>query len=313
MEKDDNPHKCMKRAVFVSFLIVAASLAQAAVVDGVGIITTMTGSGEVVTSVGAVPMVVGSKSKQGDTVLTRADSKADLMFSNGIKLMLQPETTLTLTLLKQVEGTILPPSLDNKSQKELGASLTEVEVINGKVVGDVKKLASESVFTLKTPVGVISIKGTVFSVEFKTNKDGTVSFGVGCLVGRVQVQMADPKSAPLTIPAGQKLTMTAPAPAPVGSQDKPAAAQNKGEKGDKQDSAPPEEAPVKPMQFMIAPLPPAEAKELALRAPDQPPPPPAPPASAPAEAQKASALDKIIQNMEQSIQKGQVNTSPTGG
>jgi hypothetical protein len=242
-------------------------------------------------------MAVGSKSKQGDRVATDAQSQADLMFSNGIKLTLTADSVVHLKTLKQEEGSLLPPSLDNKSQKETAASLTEIEVETGKVIGDVKKLAPNSVFTLKTPVGTVRIKGTVFSIEFKTNKDGTVSFGVGCLVGRVQVQMADPSAAPMTVPAGQKLTMSAPAAGPAGPDGGPA-------------GGPAKAAP--PMQMKLAPLPAAEAKELAVRAPDQAPPPPPPGAPPPPPAQ-AQALDRVIQETANAVMTEQVNPSPTGG
>jgi hypothetical protein len=297
----------------IPFLL-SCSCLYSAVVDGVATVSTVEGTGEIVAQA-SKPLLKGVTFTDGNRVKTADKSSAIVLLSNGSKVLVNPNAVVHFKVLKQEDGSLLPPDPENKSQKEKGASITEIEVESGKVIGDVKKLVPNSVFTLKTPVGTVTIKGTVFSVAYQVNKDGTASFAVGCLVGRVSVQMADPKIAPISLPAGKQLTMTAPQPPaqqqggekpPEKQGDKPKGEDNKGEQPKGEDAPPPP-----PMKMEVAPLPPAEMKAMVLATPDRPPPPPnAPPPPPPA---KADALDNIMQKLEEALQPQQVNPSPTGG
>jgi hypothetical protein len=125
----------------------------------------------------------------------------------------------------------------------------------------------------------------VFSVEYKKNDDGTVAFNIGCLVGRVVVQMADPKIQPVSIPAGKVLTVSA----------------NPGAPGTGPGPAP---------KLSLAPMPPAEMKSISAGSSQPPPPPPneaAPPPRAPA------ALDAVVRGLETTELRETLNLSPTGG
>jgi hypothetical protein len=282
----------------LSLLLLLCASAHGAVVDGVATISKVEGTGEVVSAT-SKPLVVGVTFPQDTRVKTAEKSSAIVMLSNGSKVVVNPDAVVYFKVMKQEAGSLLAPNPEDKSQKETGASLTEIEVESGKVIGDVKKLVPHSVFTLKTPVGTVTIKGTVFSVEFKKDKDGNAVFNVGCLVGRVSVQMADPKVAPVSVPAGKCLTMSAPSAPP------PTQGGGGAETGEK--PAPP------PMKMELAPLPPAEMKAMVMAVPTAtPPPPPAPNAPPPTPAQ-AQALDRVIQETAQSVMEAQVNPSPTGG
>lgn len=284
----------------LSILMLVCAYAQAGVVDGVATISKVEGSGEIVSST-SKPLLKGVTFQQDVRVKTAEKSSAIVLLSNGTKVVVNQDAVVYFKVMKQEDGSLLAPSPDDKSQKETGASLTEIEVESGKVIGDVKKLVPNSVFTLKTPVGVVSIKGTVFSVEFKRDKDGNSVFNVGCLVGRVSVQMADPNVAPVSVPAGKQLSMSAPPPPPPTAQKE---GEQKGEKGGEKPAPPP------PMKMEIAELPPAEMKAMVMATPDRPPPPPNAPPTPP---QRADALDKIIQNVEEAVRKDQLNPTPTGG
>lgn len=295
----------------IPFLL-SCSCIYAVSVDGVATVSAVEGVGEVV-SQASKPLAKGVTFTDGNRVKTADKSTAIVLLSNGSKVLLNPNAVVHFKVLKQEAGSLLTPDPENKSQKETGASITEIEVESGKVIGDVKKLASGSVFTLKTPVGTVTIKGTVFSVAYQQNKDGTASFAVGCLVGRVSVQMADPKIAPISLPAGKQLTLTAPAPSapppPSGAggekpkEDKPKGEESKGEE------APP---PPSPMKMEVQSLPPAEMKAMVLATPDRPPPPamapppPPPPAS-------TDAINNVIQRLPEILEATQINPSPTGG
>lgn len=282
-------------------LLAIAPLSFGAIIDGEGTATLV--EGDIKAYINQIPTQVekGFIFKEGSNIKTGDKSKAELFLSNGIRLVMLPNSSLIVKTLKQEEGSIIKPNPENKSVKELSASITDFEVENGKVIGDVKKLAPMSVFTMKTPVGIVKIKGTVFSVEYKLNKDGTASFNVGCLVGRIVVEMADPRVSPISVPAGKQMS----ASSPQGGQQASSGDSSRGDRA----SAPP---PPPPMQIELKELPPIEMKEMAIRMDMPPPPPPLPPA--PNQSQdKASALDKIIQNIENEIRKEQVDPSPVGG
>lgn len=284
-------------------------------VDGYATVTNLVGSGFIEVAGKDVPIKKDARATASNRLKTDKSTQADLILSNGIKLILTENSTVLLKTLKQTAGTLQPPSPDNKSFKELGPSITEVEVETGKVIGDVKKLVPNSVFTLKTPVGVVSIKGTVFSVEFKKDKDGNAVFNVGCLVGRVVVQMADPKVAPMTVPAGKQLSMTAPAPAPK-QEDKPGdkpkdkeEAKPKDKDGPKSEQPAEQPPPPPPMKMEMTALPPTAMAGVKMDMPPPPPPntPPPPPQT------QAQALDRVIQETANTVTKEQVNPSPAGG
>lgn len=263
------------------FLLSCAGL-KAAVVDGHATITTLKGSGKVDTTTASQ----GSLVKPEQRIQTDKDSQVIVWLSNGSRMVVNADAVVLFKTMKQEEGSLQAPNPEDKSLKETGPSITEIQVESGKVIGDVKKLVPMSVYTLKTPVGTVSIKGTVFSVEYKKNDDGTVAFNIGCLVGRVVVQMADPKIQPVSIPAGKVLSVSA-APGNPGAGPGPAP------------------------KLSLAPMPPAEMKAINANS-SQPPPPPPPKDSAPPPRAPA-ALDAIMRNMEVTELKQTLDVSPTGG
>lgn len=269
------------RAYTLLALLFWTSSVLGAIVDGNATVTTAKGTGKVE----ATPLAKGGLILNGQRIYTDKDTQAILWLSNGSRMVVNANAVVHFKTMKQEAGSLQPFNPEDKSLKETGPSITEIEVESGKVIGDVKKLAPMSVYTLKTPVGTVSIKGTVFSVEYKKNDDGTVAFNIGCLVGRVTVQMADPKVAPVSIPAGKQLSVSAPAGAPAGG------------------GAP-------PPKMSLAPMPPSEMKAINANSSQPPPPPPkdsAPPPRAPA------ALDALIRNLEVTELKETLNMSPTGG
>jgi hypothetical protein len=213
------------------------------------------------------------------TVVTAKDSQVVLWLSNGSKLTITPDAEVIVRTLK-LTGDPIAPSPDGKSIRESAPSLTDIEVVRGKVIGDVKKLVPNSVYTLKTPVGTVRIKGTVFAVEFRRNADGTAIFNVGCARGLVSVEMPG-ASAPMPVKAGQQMSATA-----------------------SKEGGPPPPPP------KLIPLPPSPEVQAAVASNGAPPPPPPPPPGPPP---PAAVLDNIMQRVQQDVISGQVDPSPTGG
>ena len=231
--------------MFKYILLLLAPLSFGAIVDGEGVATLVEGDVKLYVNQTSSQFENGSVFKAGANLKTGEKSRAELFLSNGIRLVMLPNSSLVAKILKQEEGSFIKPNPENKSVKENSPSITDFEVESGKVIGDVKKLAPMSVFTMKTPVGVVKIKGTVFSVEYKINKDGSASFNVGCLVGRVVVEMADPRMPPVSVPAGKQMAVSAP---------QAVASQSGGGRQPQGKSEAPSKAP--PMQVEVKSIPP---------------------------------------------------------
>jgi hypothetical protein len=121
--------------------------------------------------------------QEGNRIETAADSTAELVFSNGASLILTPGTLLEVRTFRQVpSAAIVDPYRQIKADPS--PSVTEVEVTRGKIIGEVRKLNSLSTFTVKTPVGLTRIRGTVFTVEYLL-KNGIASHVSTCLRGSI--------------------------------------------------------------------------------------------------------------------------------
>lgn len=277
--------------------------------DGRLTLITVTGTGLVMPANKAAQ--AGVVFEPGSILSTGEKSGATVFLSNGTKLILNEDAVVHFKVLKQMEGEALVPDAEATPTKEKGPSVTEIEVEKGKVVGDVKKLDKQSSFTLKTPVGTVRIKGTVFAIEYRVSKDGIATFNVGCARGLVQVEVPG-GAGPMAIKGGQQLSMSAPAPKPAAQQGGPE--QKGGEKKGDSEEKPadgPKDKPAPPPQMKIEAL----KAETFANVPNFTPPPPPPPAGPPPPPPGASpaALDNMIQRVQDNVMKEQLDPSPTGG
>ena len=104
-----------------------------------------------------LPLQTGEMLKSGAVVKTGAKSRADLFLGiNGSMLRLAANTELKFTRLAIEESPI-----ESIAQ-------TEMELISGRVIGNVRKLPMGSSYVIKTPKGVAKVKGTVYDI----NADG---------------------------------------------------------------------------------------------------------------------------------------------
>jgi len=104
-----------------------------------------------------LPLQTGEMLKTGAVVKTGAKSRADLFLGiNGSMLRLAANTELKFTRLAIEQSPIEP------------IAQTEMELISGRVIGNVRKLPMGSSYVIKTPKGVAKVKGTVYDI----NADG---------------------------------------------------------------------------------------------------------------------------------------------
>jgi len=158
----------------------------------------------------------GAVFQEGSRVETGIDSTAELVFSNGASLVLTPSTLLELRTFRQV------PSADitdpyRQIEKDPSPSVTEVEVPRGKVIGEVRKLNALSTFTVKTPAGLVRIRGTVFSVEYRVGSDGLGKFTVSCVRGAVESVVYSSNVGPVSVDPGMQTSSTVPSAALISS------------------------------------------------------------------------------------------------
>ncbi|MFH1499661.1 MAG: FecR family protein [Verrucomicrobiota bacterium] len=109
------------------------------------------------------PLTNGQKLPQGAIITTGADSSAVLVFSNGATATLQADTTIEVA--KFAQQSFAPEALLDESL-EPSISSTELNIIKGELVGEVRKLRTGSDFTVNSPVGAAGVRGTKFAVKY---------------------------------------------------------------------------------------------------------------------------------------------------
>jgi hypothetical protein len=91
--------------------------------------------------------------------------------------------------------------------------VTEVEVPRGKIIGEVRKLNALSTFTVKTPAGLVRIRGTVFAVEYRVGPDGIGKVVVSCVRGSVETIVYSSNVGPVTVEPGMQTSSSVPSAA----------------------------------------------------------------------------------------------------
>ena len=151
----------MKRVSYTAGLVVAGLLfaAQANAREGRALVQSISGDAKTLSMDGSkwLPLQTGQLIKSGAVVKTGVKSQADLFLGiNGSMLRLAANTELRFTRLT-VEISAIEP-----------IAKTEMELISGRVIGNVRKLPMGSSYVIKTPKGVAKVKGTVYDI----NADG---------------------------------------------------------------------------------------------------------------------------------------------
>ena len=144
------------------------------------------------------PLAAGAVFQEGSRVETGVNSTAELVFSNGASVVLTPSTLLELRTFRQVPSAGITDPY-RQIEKDPSPSITELEVPRGKIVGEVRKLNALSTFTVKTPAGLVRIRGTVFTVEYRVGPDGVGKVVVSCVRGSVETTVYSSNAGPVTV------------------------------------------------------------------------------------------------------------------
>jgi len=145
---------------------------------------------------GYKPLQVGYALPPNSKIRTAADSSVDLFLGdNGPVVRVTPDTELGVDKLDVADSGV---------EKVIN---TQLDLRNGRILGNVKKMAAASKYEVKTPRGVAGIRGT----EYDIRADGTVHVISGTVL---MVYMTQGRATPITVNAGQ----TAHAPTAPGTQ-----------------------------------------------------------------------------------------------
>ena len=156
----------------------------------------------------------GQTFKEGTRIETQANTTVQLIFSNGATILVTPETQIAIKVFTQVASPLIVAGKYLELQAEPSPSIVQIELFRGKIIGEARKLNPSTQFTVKTPVGLTRVRGTVWSDEyiFDEQKQSGQQTTV-CVKGQVEVN--DLKgSLPIPIIKGQEVIISAPAPKP---------------------------------------------------------------------------------------------------
>jgi hypothetical protein len=158
-----------------------------------------------------VRVIPGHYYEQGSTFSTKEDSTIQLVFSNGATLLLSPNTTVVVRTFKQVPINLPTPGKYLEVDREPSPSVTEIILEKGKVVGEVRKLNSQSSYTIRTGVGIVKIKGTIFTVAYEDDEaKGAGNIDTSCVRGSVDLTLFGSNSGAVPVEAGKRITAQGP-------------------------------------------------------------------------------------------------------
>ena len=157
------------------------------------------------------PAVTGYAFEQGYRVETMKESTTELLLSNGATLILEPGTSLEVRTFRQVGSDLIKPGEYRMLAKEPSPSVTEIVIKRGKVTGEVRKLNPQSTFTIKTPVGVARVRGTIYTLEYaQNNTQGAGNIKVSVVRGLVEVSINGSNGSATSVTAGRQMSAQGP-------------------------------------------------------------------------------------------------------
>lgn len=159
-------------------------------------------------------LTTGATFREGHFVETGAASSAELILSNGATLVLSPETLVELKVFSQVASKLIVPGKYRELSEEPSPSVVQFDLHRGKITGEARKLNPSTQFTIKTPVGLTRVRGTVWTDEYLYDINtqlGTQT--TTCIKGAIEVNDLEGN---LPVPAigGAQVIIVAPSQAP---------------------------------------------------------------------------------------------------
>ncbi len=180
----------MQRFTYIRLLAVTLALGIGAVISSA---QTQAGAIKAVKLVGSVtvksadgksrPITEGQALIETDIISTGISSSVVLIFMNGSSVKLEETSRLAIEEFK------MDPLADDIAVAQLTSeptiSKTRLSLAYGEMVGNVKKLNSNSHYDIKTPAGAAGIRGTTFRIVLRFDAAGQVEFQLSTAEGLV--------------------------------------------------------------------------------------------------------------------------------
>lgn len=162
--------------------------------------------------------------KEGHRIETAVNSTVELIFSNGATILVNPETQIEVKIFSQVASPLIIAGKYKELSAEPSMSIVQIELYRGKIIGEARKLNPSTQFTVKTPVGLTRVRGTVWTDEYTFDDKRQVGQQTTTVIkGEVEVNDLQ-GSLPTPIIGGQEIVITGPADKPTrdpGSEELP--------------------------------------------------------------------------------------------
>lgn len=179
----------MRSYLSIGISLLLVSQAFAAMQKGVVEVATLKGPSNLINSKQQkAPLTRGLTFQEGNRVETLEKSVAELILSNGSTLSVNPGTLMEVKTFSQVSSPLIVPGKFAQLSAEPSASIVQIEVYRGKIDGEVRKLNPNTQYTIKTPVGLVRVRGTVLSVAYVEGRDGKGRMQVKCTTGSVWIR-----------------------------------------------------------------------------------------------------------------------------
>jgi serpin B len=151
-----------------------AGSAQGAKVEGKAIVRTVKGTAQYLEGDKWLEAKPNAELSPGTTLRTGPASYVYVSV-NGLTsaLRLNSETTLGLQIMTRTGA------------GATAATETMLDLKSGTIVGQVKKITGDSLYEIKTPQGLMGIRGTDFMIEAEPKPDGSFRVTYSCIAGAV--------------------------------------------------------------------------------------------------------------------------------
>ena len=140
-------------------------------------------------------VIVGEPLPHGSTIMTGANSEADLLLTTGSLAKVGPNSKLVLSAFWQKDFRASAKKVTDLKE-ETSPSRVAFKLETGDLVVDVKKLNRESSFFIESPVGVAGIRGTQFGLSANSDSAelAVLEEGVGFLDANQKAKSVENRS-----------------------------------------------------------------------------------------------------------------------
>ncbi|MDX2081327.1 MAG: FecR domain-containing protein [Terrimicrobiaceae bacterium] len=171
-------------------LLLLAVPAFAASQPGQATVIKTQGTASLVTKGGAkTPVTEGAKLGSGSGIQTGEDGTVVVLFSNGSTFTVEPDTAFRVDEFLQDPFDTAKTDF-SKIEREPSTSQTKLQLTEGSIVANVRKLNPGSKMEVGTPIGVAGIRGTIVRITV-TDNNGDITVKIDLTNGSVVFEVID--------------------------------------------------------------------------------------------------------------------------